>query len=370
MNKRIAFLLSTWILVVFLVENTFSQTQWKNPLDAGFPVIEGRLENSQDFNRLPEVMKDSVRSAVWNLSRQSAGLSLSFKTLSPTIEIVYKVSGPLQLPHMPATGVSGVDLYGKSKEGRWYWIRGNFQIGDTIRYEYQVETERHTLEEFRLFLPLYNQVENLAIGFEPGFSLEFQPIPTSPPVVIYGTSIAQGACASRPGLAWASILKRELDQPVVNLGFSGNGILEKELIHFMGQKEASLFVLDCLPNLVPGKGLGDEEIRNRLRYAVRHLRLKHPHTPILLTDHAGYSDGEVDSSRKEIYEHLNLLLAEECRNMKEEGIFLLFHLEKDRIGLTGEDFVDGTHPTDGGMLRYARAYFQKIREIQNQAAHQ
>jgi hypothetical protein len=201
MNKRIAFLLSTWVLVVFLVENTFSQTQWKNPLDAGFPVIKGRIENSRDFNRLPEVMKDSVRTAVWNLSRQSAGLSLSFKTQAPKIEVVYTVSGPLQLPHMPATGVSGVDLYGKSKEGKWYWLRGNFQFGDTIKYHYQVETKRDTWEEFRLFLSLYNLVESLAIGYETGFSLEFQPIPTSPPVVVYGTSIAQGACASRPGLA-------------------------------------------------------------------------------------------------------------------------------------------------------------------------
>ncbi|MFL0682867.1 MAG: SGNH/GDSL hydrolase family protein [Algoriphagus aquaeductus] len=366
MKKRITLFLFTWIVVFFLCETVFSQTQWKNPLEAGFSVIEGRLDNFREFNRLPEVMKDSVRTEVWNLSHQSAGLSISFKTEAPKIEVVYSVSGPLQLPHMPSTGVSGLDLYGKSKEGTWYWLRGNFQFGDTIRYEYQVESERHTLEEFRLFLPLYNQVENLAIGFEPGFSLEFQPIPTSPPVVIYGTSIAQGACASRPALAWTAILRRELDQPVVNLGFSGNGLLEKELIHFIGQKEASLFVLDCLPNLVPGKGLSDKDIRNRLWYAVQYLRQKHPHTPILLTDHAGYSDGEVDSSRKETYEHLNLLLAEEYRNMKKEGVSLLFHLEKDQISLTEEDFVDGTHPTDGGMLKYAKAYIQKIREIQNQ----
>ena len=366
MHKRITILLTTWVLMVFLIGNTFSQTQWKNPLDAGFPVVEGKIENSNDFNRLPEMMKDSVRSAVWKLSQQSAGLSLSFKTQSPKIEIVYKVSGSLQLPHMPATGVSGVDLYGKSKEGKWFWLRGNFQFGDTIRYHYQVETEPHAWEEFRLFLPLYNHVENLAIGFETGFSLDFQPIPTRPPVVIYGTSIAQGACASRPGLAWTSILKRQLDQPVVNLGFSGNGLLEKELIHFLAQKEASLFVLDCLPNLVPSKGLSEEEIRNRLRYAVQYLRQKHPNTPILLTDHAGYSDGEVDSTHKEIYERLNFLVAEEYRKMKDEGVTHLFHLEKDQIGLTAEDFVDGTHPTDGGMLNYAKAYFQKIREIPNQ----
>lgn len=156
----------------------------------------------------------------------------------------------------------------------------------------------------------------------------------------------------------------------MNLGFSGNGLLEKELIQFMAEYKASLFDLDCLPNLVPGKGLSDEDILNRLRYAVQYLRQKHPNTPILLTDHAGYSDGDVNSARKKIYENLNLLLVEEYRNMKEGGISLLFHLEKDRIGLAEEYFVDGTHPTDGGMLNDAEAYSQKIREIQNQLSDQ
>lgn len=366
MKKRITLFLFTWMVVFFLCETVFSQTQWKKPLEAGFPVIEGRLDNFREFNRLPEVMKDSVRTEVWNLSHQSAGLSISFKTQAPKIEVVYTVSGPLQLPHMPSTGVSGLDLYGKSKEGTWYWLRGNFQFGDTIRYHYQLKTDLLDWEEFRLFLPLYNQIENLEIGYETRFPLEFLPVSTSAPVVIYGTSIAQGACASRPGLAWTAILRRELDQPVVNLGFSGNGLLEKELIHFIAQNEASLFVLDCLPNLGPGKGLSEEDIRERLRYAVRYLRQKHPNTPILLTEHAGYSDGAVNSSRKEIYESLNFLLADEYSKMKEEGVSLLFQLKRDRIGLTEEDFVDGTHPTDGGMLKYAKAYIQKIREIQNQ----
>ncbi len=364
MIKLISLRLSISVLALFLSVNALAQTLWKNPLEEGFPVIEGRLEHAQDYHRLPEEMKDSVRTAVWKLSQQSAGLSVLFKTQSPKIEVAYTVSGSHQIPHMPATGVSGVDLYGKSRDGVWYWLRGNFQFGDTIRYHYQVESERHTFEEFRLFLPLYNRVERLAVGFESGYSLDFLPVSKSAPVVIYGTSIAQGACASRPGLAWTSILRRKLDRPVVNLGFSGNGLLEKELIHYMAQNEASLFVLDCLPNLVSSKGLSDEDIRSRLRYAVRYLRQKHPNIPILLTDHAGYSDGEVDAARKETYESLNLLLAEEYRSMILEGVSLLFHLPKDQIGLDEEDFVDGTHPTDGGMLDYAEAYFQKISEIQ------
>lgn len=50
---------------------------------------------------------------------------------------------------------------------------------------------------------------------------------TDHPIVLYGTSIAQGACASRPGMAWGNIVSRSLEIPLINLGFSGNGKLEK-----------------------------------------------------------------------------------------------------------------------------------------------
>ena len=41
--------------------------------------------------------------------------------------------------------------------------------------------------------------------------------------MIYGTSITQGGCASRPGMAYTNILSRRIDAPFINLGFSGSG---------------------------------------------------------------------------------------------------------------------------------------------------
>ena len=60
----------------------------------------------------------------------------------------------------------------------------------------------------------------------------FKPLPVrnDKPIVVYGTSITQGACASRPDSHGPNaILGRKLDRPVINLGFSGNGRLGKEL---------------------------------------------------------------------------------------------------------------------------------------------
>lgn len=339
------------------------QTKWKNPMNEPFPVLKGRLFDANDYSRLPSELKDSIRTAVWDLSQQSAGLFLDFKTNSAEINVEFTVTGPVQLPHMPATGVSGVDLFAKIQDGQWEWARGTFSFKDTIRYQFYLDQKSNEIEEFRLFLPLYNQVENLRIGVNQECDLEFKGSDKEPFIIVYGTSIAQGACASRPGMAWSTILSLESGYQVVNLGFSGNGLLEKELIHYIGESEASLFILDCLPNLMKEKGLSDHDIRERIRYAVNYLNNQHSQTPILLTSHGGYSDGVLDPSRKKIYTHLNELLEEEYHLLLKEGKENLHLLGINEIGLTNMDFVDGTHPNDRGMVKYANAYQKKLHEI-------
>lgn len=142
------------------------------------------------------------------------------------------------MPHMPATGVSGVDLYMKDANGQALWCAGKYSFGDTVRYTYDNLTYRRQSDkgnEFCLYLPLYNGVNLMEIGVPAGSHFEFAAPSKKKPVVIYGTSIAQGACASRPGMAWTNILQRKLDFPVVNLGFSGNGRLEEEFFRLLAE---------------------------------------------------------------------------------------------------------------------------------------
>ena len=80
--------------------------------------------------------------------------------------------------------------------------------------------------EYRLYLPLYNQVTWMEVGVAKDVYFEPLPVRKEKPIVVYGTSIAQGACASRPGMAWTSILGRKMDRPLINLGFSGFGTFD------------------------------------------------------------------------------------------------------------------------------------------------
>lgn len=349
---------------MLLLNNPASeQTDWYDPLRVDFRVIEGRFVDKKDYFRLPAELKPVVRKEVWELSKNSAGLSLGFLTDATEIQVKYTVKCNQQMPHMPATGVSGVDLFVRESEGEWNWARGVYNFADTIQYIFRIDPNLDEKKEFKLYLPLYNEVEHLSIGVRKGHKIEFVEKSSKAPIVVYGTSIAQGACASRPAMAWTTILQQALGMPLVNLGFSGNGLLEKELIDWISEKESSLIILDCLPNLVPGKGISDDEIRARIQYAARKLRSDNPKVPVLFTAHAGYSDQYVDHGRRELVTKLNTILQEELDKLWEQGVHGIHHLSSEAIGLDQFDFVDGTHPTDGGMLKYAKAYQNKILEV-------
>jgi hypothetical protein len=85
---------------------------------------QGFTDVKAPYDRLPSRAEGKVRDAVWNLSRNSAGLCVRFRTGSPAIHCRWtNTSAKLAMPHMPATGVSGVDLYVKDEMGTWRWRR-------------------------------------------------------------------------------------------------------------------------------------------------------------------------------------------------------------------------------------------------------
>ncbi|MFC4094567.1 SGNH/GDSL hydrolase family protein [Euzebyella saccharophila] len=336
--------------------------------DASLLTVHGKLDTvyTAPFQRFPMDMKDKVRERVWQLSKNAAGLYLDFKTDATDIIIQYEVEDKLAFPHMPATGVSGVDLYMSTPEQEWRWVRGNYNFGDTISYQFS-GIDVDTIQSFRLYLPLYNTVKWMKIGISRYTELKAVALPeVKKPVIVYGTSIVQGACATRPGMAWPSILGRSLQRCVVNLGFSGNGRLEPEIIEFMTRTEASVYVLDCMANFTPGQGLNVEEAKKRLKSSVSNIRKKHPQTPILIAEHAGYSDGDIQPHRMQSYRELNVATQQVYNELLQEKTPNLYLLRHENLGLGIDGFVDGTHPNDHGMILYADAYLKKIDTIEKE----
>ena len=355
-------------LLLFLVGGLCmkAQVKWVNPLEQPFPVVRGRAwhhELQGSYARLPLKAKDKVNKAVWNLSRQSAGLSIAFYSDSPAIKEKYVVNGGLSKAHMPVTGVSGVDLYATDKNGQSRWCAAKYALGDTLVYTYSgltYEGGSGRGYEYTLFLPLYNSVSFLEIGVKDNASISFIPVSEEKPLVAYGTSIAQGACASRPGMAWTNIVSRDLQHPVVNLGFSGSGKLEKELFELLAETDAMLYIIDCMPNMISPADTA--VIVERILTGVKILRAR-SHVPILLVEHSGYTNEYTSSRAAASYKAANHKLRKAYNALIQQQVSDIYYLTKEEIGLSMDAMVEGVHPSDLGMQQYADSYVRKIREI-------
>ena len=357
-------LLST-ICFMVLSFSLSAQIHWKNPMEEDFQVLRGQGwqdELKGTYYRFPDKAEKTVRPPVWRLSRQSAGMSIVFRSNAPEIKIRYTVRGGLNMPHMPSTGVSGVDMYATDIDGRKRWCAGRYAFKDTITYTYSklwYATTPSKGYEYEVYLPLYNSIKWLEVGVADGYDLRFLPASQEKPIVLYGTSIAQGACASRPGMAFGNIIGRELQHPVINLGFSGNGQMEPEVFDLLSEIDAQLFILDNMPNLNNDR---TGFIYERATNGIRKLRQK-TDAPILLVEHNGYSNEYTSLEWEESYRLTNTELRKVYRTLKEEGISNLHYLTKEEIGFNQEAMVEGVHPSDLGMQIYANAYIPKIKEI-------
>ena len=322
---------------------------------------QGWTETASDYDRLPAKAKDHVRAAVWGLSRHSAGIAVRFVTDASTIHARWGLtSARLAMPHMAATGVSGLDLYVRDTAGQWRWLacaRPTEQT-NTVKLISGIPKAKRT---YMLYLPLYNGVSSVEIGIPKGKTLAAAPSRPEgrrKPIVFYGTSITHGACASRPGMVHTAILGRRFDRPVINLGFSGNGRMEPEVAALMAEIDASLYVIDCLPNI------SDQDVRARTKPCFQILRKAHPQTPILLVEDRSYADSFLVTAKAERNRAGRAALREIYDELKAAGDKQLYYLSGERLlGDDNEGTVDSSHPTDLGFMRQAAAFASVLEPI-------
>jgi dienelactone hydrolase/lysophospholipase L1-like esterase len=315
-------------------------------------MVEGKgwTDTLSFYDRLPGKAESKVPKKDWDLSHHSAGLCVRFTTDAPSLQVRWTlVNADLAMQHMPATGVSGLDLYAKNEAGQWRFACNCRPYGVT-------NTASCTLtpsKEYLLFLPLYNGVKSVEIGVPKGSSIakpDAAALQRRKSVVLYGTSITQGGCASRPGMAFPAIVGRQLDVTIVNLGFSGSGRMEPEWADLLAELDPAVYVLDTLGNM------SVEQVTERVGPFVKKLRKSRPNTPILLVE---------DASLKEISPTpLGRALRTAFEELKSQGVKDLYFLSnKGMLGDDREGTVDGVHPTDLGMLRHAEMFTQALRPL-------
>lgn len=313
---------------------------------------QGWSDTAAPYDRLPTRAEALVRPEVWSLSRNSAGLCVRFFADATELHVKWKLtSATLALPHMPATGVSGVDLYVRH-EGQWMWLACGFPQAQENEAAL-IANLPPARREYRLYLPLYNGVSEVLLGVPDGAVLEkpdAYPEDRAQPIVFYGTSITQGGCASRPGMVHTAILGRRFERPVINLGFSGNGRMELPLAELLAELDAAVYVIDCLPNLDAA------QVEERTEPLVQAIRAKRPATPILLVEDRSYSNAFLDLGKRTRNLTSRAALRAAYERLLSAGVTGLSYLEGEGLlGGDNEGTVDSSHPTDLGFFRQADA---------------
>jgi lysophospholipase L1-like esterase len=321
----------------------------------GFPWI----DKEKVYRRLPLQPKWPIRLAVNDLANSTAGGQIQFQSDSAKILLRVKLRQSSGMYHMPATGQSGFDLYVGGPFKQRYLATSKFSA-TTKDYEVTLFNASKGNRHFTLNFPLYNGVESVEIGVMAGATIA-PPLPYASDgrVVVYGTSITQGGCASRPGMAYPNILSRRINQEFVNLGFSGNGKGEPALAKLINQIDhKKLIILDYEAN-------AGETIRKTLAPFVDLLRAHDKDIPILIMSKIRYA-GELNShSQLETARGRAKFQADFVRARQAAGDKNIHFLNGG--SLLGEHAhectVDGVHPTDLGFMKMAEAIQPMIKTI-------
>ncbi|XOV70334.1 MAG: SGNH/GDSL hydrolase family protein [Verrucomicrobiota bacterium] len=331
---------------------------WHDPSEWG---VEGRGWEQEArkrwYDRLPAKAEGVVTDAVWNLSRHSAGMMVRFQTDASSIHAQWKLlSSNLAMPHMPASGVSGLDLYARDESGNWRWAAATRPNAQSMEVAL-LRNIKPGLREYALYLPLYNGCESLEIGIPEGASFKGLPPRQEKPIVFYGTSITHGACASRPGMAHPAILGRRFDRPVINLGFSGNGRMHKEVGDLIAELSAGVIIIDCLPNM------NAASVAEKTIPLVNQLRAAQPNTPIILVEDRRFTNTWLQPEKEAFHDANHTALRQAYTELKTSGITNLFYIPgDDLLGHDAEGATDASHPNDLGFVRQADVFEPVLRE--------
>src|SRR5690606_10930892 len=213
---------------------------------------------------------------------------------------------------------------------------------------------------------LYDGVSSIEVGIDQDSYVKkpFNPIiDKSKPIIFYGTSITQGASASRPGLTYPALIQRKLNKEVINLGFSGNGRFEKEVARSFMKTTPQLVILDCTPNS------SANTIRKNLPDLIEYIRSINDSVPILfiesiVRDFAHFKvENEKTFGTLTYIKNQNKALNEIYMEYKKSFKHLYYMKSDDLIGNDNEATIDGTHFNDLGHYRAYKSLMEKIKVI-------
>ncbi|MBR6971618.1 MAG: SGNH/GDSL hydrolase family protein [Bacteroidales bacterium] len=370
-------LFSAMLLVAAALQFSFAQKaselkyyDVKQLIAQGDAVMIGQAEkpdaDSCYFYRIPNRLKGIVRKELWELGCDGAGIAIRFSTDAECIGAKWTLTYNFGMSHMAYTGIKGMDIYVLDKGKDWKFAGTAFPNGKHSNSVF-VRKMYGGKKEYMIYLPLYDGVDHMEIGIDstatiyaPSGSLAEGGLP----ILFYGTSITQGGCVSRPGMAYPSIISRKLDKPVINLGFSGNGRMDGNMADWIKTIPASAYVLDCLPNCTYNT------TRDSSDYFIGWIAYSNPNTPVYLVNNFEYPQQFILPGNNDDMVKENILIRDIYKRLKKHGTTIKDPVTGEEIktgplknlrfidvskekGIDNEDTVDGNHMTDLGTAHFS-----------------
>ena len=343
---------------LFITFQLFAQ-QLKYITNKEFTIQGKAFQNTPFYHRIDTDKYPNLPPKVKTLFTDPAGLYISFKSNTSKIKLDWTTRSTYLGANTTGIMARGMDLYTK-ENGKWIFAGAALPNQQSVKSDYDVvQNMTKTEKEFLLYLPLWNELTDLKIGIDETANFINQPIVYKKKIVVYGSSIVQGASASRPGMSYPSILSRKTGYEWINLGLSGNAKIEIEIAEMMKDiQNVDLFILDCVPNS------SEEEIKARTIPFVKLLRKYHPKTPILMVESIIRPMSKFDQIGHQNMMQQNKAYRNQYEALIKEGVTNLYLLKGDNlIGTDNEGSTDGIHPNDLGFSRLSTAIEQKVNEI-------
>jgi len=351
--------------------------KWYNPQKAPFKISGFAFyETDGIYRRMPLNPVAPLPEAVYGLANETSGGQIRFHAKFKKLSIqVSFASKPLYFstksPHLALTSRGAFDLYASTDGGDYEYITTptGFDHNDMYYEQVLIDAKEAVEIDALLNFPLYGAVDKILIGFDDDaiISSPRKEFIDDKKIIMYGCSVEQGACASRPGMSEANILSRWLNREVYNLGFNSSGKGEAEVAE----------VISCIDNVaaliisIEGNCPDSKWLNEKLREFIRIYRQKHPDTAIIIMPYLVSAEEKLTAEKyaaKLEKIEIQRKIVEDFSCAGDKNIYLFMQessLEQEFEGnsIWHEVFVDGLHKTDLAYLSTAKGLYKLLKGL-------
>ena len=342
-----------------IAESDSSDLLFWDPQEPPFHLYGLAANEKGIYCRLPVEFLPECNKGVQELAYHLAGACVRFSTDAEKMAVLWSLRSTGNMPHFAASGQSGMQLFEETDNGSFH-VKNLIPAMDSGHGCRQKQFLSFSLpvgmRSYVLYLPLYNGLQEFYIGFPPRAHLEKGRTPhIEKPIVFYGSSITQGACTSKAGSCYTTLLARRLDAVQINLGFSGSGRGEISMAQYISRLSMSVFVMDYDHNAPDPAYL--EATHEPFFQTIRNAQ---PELPIVLISRPNC---ELNPENTRLRYNIILRTYQNAIAAGDRHVWLIDG--KTLFGDVDRDLctVDDLHPNDLGFYRMANAIEPLLKRI-------